>query len=89
MLPDRGWNLPVYCKKKQFFTYNLGKFLKYITFSSCSLIIFDSLTKLYLKNCFFSIKCQNGGGKFHRRSGSTGNTGPFKYTIVHEQYIIF
>ena len=53
--------LPIYCKKKkQFFKYNLGKFLKYITFSSCSSIIFGSLPKLYLKNCFFSNKCQNG-----------------------------
>ena len=63
--------LPVYSKKKQFFKYNLRKFLKYITVSSCSLIIFESLPKLYLKNRFFSIKWQNGGGKFHPRSGST------------------
>ena len=58
-------------QKKQFFKYNLGKFLKYITFLSSSLIIFESLPKLYLKNCFFSIKCQNRGGKFHPRSGSS------------------
>ena len=58
-------------QKKQFFKNNLGKFLKYITFSSCSLIIFESLPKLYLENCFFSINCQNGGGEFHPRSGST------------------
>ena len=56
-------------QKKQFFKYNLGKLLKYITFSSCSLIIFESLPKLYLKTCFLSIKCQNGRGKFHPRSG--------------------
>ena len=62
-------------QRKQFFKYNLEKFLKYITFSSCSSIIFESLSKLYLKNCFFSIKCQNGGGKFHQRSGSTGTAG--------------
>ena len=53
-----------------------GMFLKYITFSSCSLIIFESLPKLYLKNCFFSIKCQNGGDKFHPRSGSTAEKQP-------------
>ena len=64
--------LTFYWQKKQFFKYNLGKFLKYITFSSCSLNIFESLPKLYLKNCFFSIKCQNGGGEFYPRSGSTG-----------------
>ena len=58
-------------QKEPFFKYNLGKFLKYITFSSCSLIIFENLSKWYLKICFFSIKCQNGGGKFHPRSGST------------------
>ena len=60
-------------RKKQFFKYNLGEFLKYITFSSCSLIIFESFPKLYLRNCFFSVKCQNGGGKFHPRSGSTAS----------------
>ena len=49
--------LSIYCKQKQFFKYNLGKFLKYIAFLSCSLIIFESLPKLYLKICFFSIKC--------------------------------
>ena len=77
VLPDRGSNLSPalyqFIAKKQFFKYNLGEFLNYITFSSCSLIIFESLPKLYLKNCFFSIKCQNGGGKFHPRSGSTDN----------------
>ena len=75
LLPERGWNLPPplyqFIAKKKFFKYNLVKFLKYITFSS-SLIIFESLPKLYLKNCFFSIKCQNGGVEFHPRSGSTG-----------------
>ena len=75
VLPDRGQNSPPplyqFIAKKQFFKYNLEKFLKYITFSSCSSIIFGSLPKLYLNNCFFSIECQNGGGKFHPRSGST------------------
>ena len=73
--------LPVYCK------YNLGKFLKYITFSSCSLIIFESLPKLYLKNCFFSIKCQNGGGKFHPRSGSTGRFSPSTSYVIALEHV--
>ena len=53
--------LPVYCKKKQFFKYNLGNFFKYITFSSCSLIIFESLPKLYLKNYFFQLNVKMEG----------------------------
>ena len=54
---------PIYqfIAKKQFFTYNLGKFLKYITFSSCSLIIFESLPKLYLKTCFFQLNVKMEG----------------------------
>ena len=88
VLPDRGWNLPPplyqFIAKKQFFKYNLGKFLKYITFSSCSSIIFESLPKLYLKICFFSIKCQNGEGNsihdlgaltFVMFSGTTADSG--------------
>ena len=65
VLPDRGWNSPPplyqFIAKEQFFTYNLGKFLKYITFSSCSLIIFKSLPKLYLKNCFFQLNFKMEG----------------------------
>ena len=53
--------LPVNLKKKQFFKYNLGKFLKYITFSSCSLIIFESLPKLYLKIAFFLLNVKMEG----------------------------
>ena len=58
-------SLPFYCKKKkQFFKYNLGKFLKYITFSSYSLIIFESLPKLYLKNWFFQLNVKMEGVNF-------------------------
>ena len=46
-------NLPFYRKKKQFFEYNLGKFLNHITLLSYSSIILKSFHKLYLKNCFF------------------------------------
>ena len=56
-----GSRLQTIVRFLKFFKYNLGKFLKYITFTSFSLIIFESLPKLYFKNSFFQLNVKMEG----------------------------